>query len=68
MQMNVTSLNGNNGINFSSLSGPGKRIVTANASGQLSAEPIPVCRLQLSGGLGVGALYRTVVGLLAVVF
>jgi hypothetical protein len=33
----------NNGIiNFSSLSGPGKRIVTANASGQLSAEPIPV--------------------------
>jgi hypothetical protein len=27
---------------FSSPSGPGKRIVTANASGQLSAEPIPV--------------------------
>jgi hypothetical protein len=35
MQGNVISLNGNNGINFSSLSGPGKRIVTANASGQL---------------------------------
>jgi hypothetical protein len=59
------------GINFSSLSGPGKRIVTANASGQLSAEPIPVFAdntAAIAGGLGVGALYRTVVGLLAVVF
>jgi hypothetical protein len=59
MQVECYFFKWNNGIStFSSLSGPGKRIVTANASGQLSAEPIPVFAdntAAIAGGLGVGA-------------
>jgi hypothetical protein len=59
------------GATFSSLAGTGQRIVTANASGQLSAGVTPVFAdntAAIAGGLGVGRLYRTTIGLLAEVF
>jgi len=59
-------------VNLSSLAGAGTRLVSASPTGQLGAITIlPVFAdntAAIAGGLGVGALYRTAAGLLAIVF
>lgn len=59
-------------ITSNALAGTGTRLVNASPTGQLGAiSTLPVFAdntAAIAGGLGVGALYRTVIGLLAIVF
>jgi hypothetical protein len=59
-------------ITSNSLAGTGTRLVNASPTGQLGViSTLPVFAdntAAIAGGLGIGALYRTVIGLLAIVF
>lgn len=62
----------NGSYQSNTLAGTGTRLVNASPTGQLGAiSMLPVFAdntAAIAGGLGVGALYRTVIGLLAIVF